>query len=141
MSTILALRSNVSRYDALGITFTPPYGGGTNLNVPGETPYGGEHLLIALKDGSDHWSVTWVEFDPDVDVLGTAVVNGHPGVIGLWLSSFTEGGVIATHADPALLGDIDPWTYPVPDLRPANNGYMARRGFVWPPGGSAHPYP
>ncbi|HKO27508.1 MAG TPA: hypothetical protein VJU80_08640 [Solirubrobacteraceae bacterium] len=139
MATVTALRSSVGDFDAYGITQSPPYGGGDDLNIPGSPPYDAVPLLVALKKGhaADEVTFTQVTFDDATDLLGTSIAYGKVGVIGLWLSSYTESAPIA-------YSSIYPSDYLVPDLRPANNGYMPVRGFVWPPDGGAlakRPYP
>lgn len=77
-----------------------------------------------------------ISFD-EADIQGTFHVPGHPGVIGLWLAASTVAGTLAAPVKTSL----DASLYEVPDLRPADNGYMFVRGFVWsaPAGKRAYP--
>jgi hypothetical protein len=124
MSTVTALRSPGTLYDAYGVTLTPPYGGGRNL-IPGIPPFGGKHLKITLKAGRSSWSIHEITFDDTTDLVGTTLVPGHPATIGLWLSAWVEGDEVAHSGDGSR--DFDPLSYPVPDLRPADNGHLVRR--------------
>lgn len=126
---MLALTSNQAYADAYGTVASPPYNA--------------DHLLITIKGGHAITDVAPAEvtFDP-ADIEGTFLVDGHPGVIGLWLATFSTRARIA---DPTA---IDPTGYVVTDLRPTDNGYMFRRGEVWPPWDGVsrpiareHPYP
>lgn len=144
----LALRSNWSYADAYGLVASPLYDG--------------DHLLIGIKadgfgatytdpatgvgDGDrfneDAWIAYTVTYDP-ADVQGTFAVTGRPGVIGLWLTTYSQT-FLADAADRTPMGSLTLTDYTVTDLRPADNGYMFRRGFVWPPDGGAlakRPYP
>jgi hypothetical protein len=125
MSTVTALLSGGSFYDAYGVTLTPPYGAGENLNIPGTPPFDGKHLKIALKAGRRTWSIHEITFDDATDLLGPDLVPGHTATIGLWLSAWVEGDEVAHSGDDSL--DFDPLSYPVPDLRPADNGHLGRR--------------
>jgi hypothetical protein len=80
------------------------------------------HLLIQTDAGSGSW--TEISFD-EGDAQGSFHVAGHPGVVGLWLAAFTVAGTASGGFDAAL--------YEVPDLQPAANGWMFRRGEVWEP--------
>jgi len=125
---MLALTSTRGYADAYGVAATA-----AEVTIdpaaPDPVQIGLRHLLIAVKRDlamtDPALAPAEVTFE-EADIEGTFEVPGHPGVIGLWLSSFTT----------SLIGDptaIDPTAYPVTDLRPADNGYMYRRGEVWPP--------
>jgi hypothetical protein len=130
---MLALTSNGGYADAYGVAATA-----TEVPIdpadPDPVQIGLRHLLIAVKHGlamtDPALAPTEVTFD-EADIEGTFAVPGHPGVIGLFLTSSPIG-------DPTA---IAPAVYVVDDLRPADNGYEYRRGQVWPPGEQAHPYP
>lgn len=132
MATYTALRGDPAGYhDAYG--------------VAAGAPSGGRHLIIVMANGGTAYAPAWeineVSFE-DTDIFGTDHVMGHPGVIGLWLNDYAVGDLVDESGDPYLLGSIDPLAdYVVPDLRPAENGYMGRRGRVWSPGVWVHDYP
>lgn len=133
---MLGVKGPNSPADAYGIvtaeafTFPPPHDA---------AQIAGFHLIIKVnaedrdRDPADPstglGNVEEVSFD-EADIQGTFHVPGHPGVIGLWLDASSS----STIADPVNWSTFDPTQYEVPDLAPADNGYMYVRGLVWPPG-------
>lgn len=95
-------------------------------------------INVMNSEGDFTRSVEELSFD-EGDIQGTFHVAGCPGVIGLWLASWSVAGTLA---DPLKgVGGLDATRYEVPDLKPADNGYMFRRGFVWVWPGGKRAYP
>jgi hypothetical protein len=135
---VLALRSADAYADAYGLLASPPHDGLPLVNhLKGgwwaETP-------THRKHGGEGWSILEVTFD-EGDILGTFPAYGAPGVVGLWLGSYSEGSEVAGSGNPDGLLSLDLTDYTVPDLRPAANGYMDVRGFVWTPDSGKQAYP
>jgi hypothetical protein len=86
---------------------------------------------------SSNVTVVEVDFD-EADIAGSFHDSGHPGVLGLWLNDYTVGDTIGGGAEVYAL---DLTTYTVPDLQPAANGWMYRRGEVWEPPHQRRDYP
>jgi hypothetical protein len=146
MTTLLALRSPTSVADAYGVVTSAAWDLPIDEAAPDLVQRAQIQLLLTLKGGVARPSFTEVTFASS-DIVGTFEVTRYPGVVGVFTSSYTPTGTVLTPPIGETFPDYivdwipDPTLYEVPDLRPADNGYMWRRGRVSPPREQARAYP
>ncbi len=138
-----ALRSNWSYADAYGLLesaagdhlliLTKAYQPCTPISVDALNPEAG---IDPFDENS--WIAYSVTYDPG-DVQGTFREPGHPGVIGLWLTAYSQSWA-ADAAHRAAIASVNLSDCTVTEAA-GDAAYMFRRGLVWPPDGREHAYP
>jgi hypothetical protein len=139
---MLGVKGPLARADAYGVVTAAPFDDHPRgMPTDDLVQRAISHLIIQVNqhdrgpDGAG--AVSIISFD-EADIEGTFHSQGHPGVIGLWLTTFTVAGTVS---DPIDSATFDPTPYEVPDLQPAANGWMYRRGEVWEPPYQRRDYP
>lgn len=88
------------------------------IGMEADLPDLGYHLIIKGKilrlplTGIPVVSLTVVSYDAG-DIVRQDRMGGHPGVVALWLSSFSEVGSVGPEINPST---VDPADYIVPGL-------------------------
>jgi hypothetical protein len=112
MATPLGIRGPRSYADAYGLRRAAAWDlTGTAADTSG-VQMNQLHFIINAKNGVPGPTLVEVSFD-ETDIRSVFNVIGHPGVVGLWLDSYTATGTVFT--PPGLSNPLDNIAAYIPD--------------------------